>query len=565
VGSFIDNLHVYRQPVDAVVAALGALITSDAYVGASGDPWVNVYPAEKDGASNVAERLSKRLHAAVLVTMVHDSDVLFYQLLEDGESVDEFASNPDYFAEEPLDDDERARLAGDPTRLLPYAAPGATAETLRAILDTPELFAEKSLEALAAALGIDARHALATMRYLDGGDCDVDPSTLKRVAPAQPPKPANRPAPTPPAAAKPAGAAATELYDRGKALEKETRYGEAYDLYEQALVLVPSESPTQRMTYLIKLASTAVMASRPAQAIAWAEEAIGSGADGTYSVLAHNLAGVAYKNLKDFERAVYHAQTAYEQALASGKPDQAADNAATLASIQYGRGNLEQAAAMAREVIRLDPARGSSGYIVVAKCYAAHGQYEDALAAYRHAAEAIATRFPGNPVPAATVDYGVAEMLAKLARYDQALEHLGEIEQRMSSETAVAAWCLSLRAQIHAEQGRTEEALALLPQLSARIHALAGNRDTVFRLTMAIARTYFVTGDYAQSLDYWSDALLQTPEPISLPRIHYHQGECHRRLGDVDAARRCWREAVALDIDTVDARDAEQRLGDSGT
>lgn len=168
MGTFVDNLHVHGKSETEVTAALRPILRSQAFVASSGDRWVTVCPDGDLDRDAIAEQVSKALSTSVLAATVHDSDVFVYTLYENGEPVDTYVSDPDYFAD--VDDDvDPADLDadGDTDKLAALALSSTTSAEIRAELDREELFAEYTLARVAKLLGIDERCALASMRYMD--------------------------------------------------------------------------------------------------------------------------------------------------------------------------------------------------------------------------------------------------------------------------------------------------------------------------------------------------------------------------------------------------------------
>jgi hypothetical protein len=89
MGSFISNLHVRGVQPQDVVSVLQSQGVVPAYV--SNDPalgWVSIFP--ESGEQNILElerigmNLSRHLQRSVIVTLVHDSDIFMYSMIDNG-------------------------------------------------------------------------------------------------------------------------------------------------------------------------------------------------------------------------------------------------------------------------------------------------------------------------------------------------------------------------------------------------------------------------------------------------------------------------------------------------
>lgn len=107
MGNFYTNYTVYGQSQQAVIAALKG---RTAYVTPVQHGCVVVFDEESEGQNEVvvtalADHLSGFLMCPVLALINHDDDILWYQLLVNGEVIDEYDSCPEYFDEtaEPSD------------------------------------------------------------------------------------------------------------------------------------------------------------------------------------------------------------------------------------------------------------------------------------------------------------------------------------------------------------------------------------------------------------------------------------------------------------------------------
>lgn len=185
MGSFINNLHVQDRPIDSVTSELSKLVTRDAYLVPSGDNWVTIYPDDAEPQPELAQKLSAVLNAGVFSTMLHDEDILLYNLYESGVLTDDFNSNPLYFTEQLEDEDEITSSDGSPDVLVKYALAGTSTAEISETLDEikMETFASEGLTNLCHLFGIDEACARTSLRYIKRGEL-IPHRTLIAVSPA---------------------------------------------------------------------------------------------------------------------------------------------------------------------------------------------------------------------------------------------------------------------------------------------------------------------------------------------------------------------------------------------
>jgi hypothetical protein len=140
-----------------------------------------------DGAGSLAKDLSHRLQCVVLAVSNHDDDILWYQLFERGQLVDDYDSTPGYFeATEPS-----PPAGGDARKLCTaFGVPGAAPRVepiLRKSLFTGDdggyvFGVERHLD-LVHALGIPEFAVGTSYDYLDSGEFPegLSPADMTRV------------------------------------------------------------------------------------------------------------------------------------------------------------------------------------------------------------------------------------------------------------------------------------------------------------------------------------------------------------------------------------------------
>jgi hypothetical protein len=102
MGSFISNLHVHGTQSQDVIGVLQSLRIVPTYV--TDDPtlgWVSVFPEAGEQIFPILETIgvsvSQHLQRPVIATLVHDSDIFMYSMIENGALVDRYDSAPGYF------------------------------------------------------------------------------------------------------------------------------------------------------------------------------------------------------------------------------------------------------------------------------------------------------------------------------------------------------------------------------------------------------------------------------------------------------------------------------------
>jgi hypothetical protein len=170
MGLFCVSFHFRTTDDGALAEALKRRgVTRYRIVPAKGG-WTSLYEeqaSEQDDRRirNLAGGLSEDLHVAAVAFLVHDSDIACYWLFDKGELLDEYNSDPDYFGDS---DGPPSPSGGRPDILVRYCRKGVRQDDLAAILAEKNVrattFAERLIERLARALGIDRGLAIADYR-----------------------------------------------------------------------------------------------------------------------------------------------------------------------------------------------------------------------------------------------------------------------------------------------------------------------------------------------------------------------------------------------------------------
>ena len=188
VGSTYNNHQVRAASAESVIAACQAAKIGPAQVSRVSGGWVTVLTDTLDirGLKQLmleGSRLSNRVGAPVLTTLVNDSDRLSYWLHDCGPLTDEFDSSPGKQAGAKA----RERVRGRPELFGPLLKPGATVAQLSAALDRARQgHADDAHQLLAQALGVDGRLVAASAKYIERRSVDADVLELfQRVEPTE--------------------------------------------------------------------------------------------------------------------------------------------------------------------------------------------------------------------------------------------------------------------------------------------------------------------------------------------------------------------------------------------
>ena len=117
--------------------------------------------------------LSASTDSAVIGILVHDSDILYLPLFENGRPVDRYVSDPEYFG--PIESSEKQAQAGHADRWAGLLVDGIRPDRLRTIWDTQNIFAEDLLKQVAQAIGLSTKSCLVGFNSLgsEGRDSEI--------------------------------------------------------------------------------------------------------------------------------------------------------------------------------------------------------------------------------------------------------------------------------------------------------------------------------------------------------------------------------------------------------
>src|SRR5207253_5307288 len=175
MGSFYGSIHVRTDDRPAVLDAAEAIarkgrarfLVSPVLRG-----WVTLFPNGSGQDESLSRTLARRLRQEIIQVIVHDDDIFCYAYYRDGNLVDQYNSQPDYFGAASRKKKEQSR--GRPETLAPLLAKPEYLDELKELL-SPEradetTFASATLQRFAALLGLP--NVETAYEYLMQGETD---------------------------------------------------------------------------------------------------------------------------------------------------------------------------------------------------------------------------------------------------------------------------------------------------------------------------------------------------------------------------------------------------------
>lgn len=343
--------------------------------------------------------------------------------------------------------------------------------------------------------------------------------------------------------------------------EKEQRFPEACDSYEQALALLPGNRSTARTEAMARLSLSSFNAGRPDQAVRWAEETIAQKPGIEIRILAHGFAGLGYGNLGRLEEAEEHKKIAMELAMLAGNQDRAAECMVSLADIMRKRGKIVEAMEACDHAAGMSLKARRIARTTQAECLRAWGRFDEAKEVLAQAQCAPTLFIPSMERRSqAVLSLGKAWLEAENDDPEKALEHLEEASIELANDSKLSLWCDATTAWVYASMGRHEEAVETMEHVEARSAEFAADRSTCLGSLSSLGRAAYLLGDFELSKTYWQQYLELHPDPVWQPKGLYYLGECHLHLGDIASALSSFERAVEMGFDTEHVTRSQRRL-----
>lgn len=164
MGLFSTVLHIHKKDLESVVITLSNVLAKNGITKFSQYPAFNEDIYDEETNSNfylitqptgnwvtivelnvqlentpylyeLTEEMSRLLDTYALSFHLHDDDVLYYNLDKSGNSLDGYTSDPQYFSEEPVSNEEILSQRHTPEKFGELIPPGKTWEELNSILN----------------------------------------------------------------------------------------------------------------------------------------------------------------------------------------------------------------------------------------------------------------------------------------------------------------------------------------------------------------------------------------------------------------------------------------------
>jgi len=347
---------------------------------------------------------------------------------------------------------------------------------------------------------------------------------------------------------------------KAEMFSREQKYDEACQQYELAMGLATGPDFRLKRTLRLKLTLANMNAGHPSRVLGLSEQGLLDDPDPLHKIIFHRMAGLACANLGRLEIADIHSQKAYDAAVQLGNTNQQADSLGVLAYVRHQQGRLDEAIDLSRRAVE---AAGEIGNRVANTCLfetlMTMGRYQDAQNAISQSRESTVMFVPSKERRSTgAMNLGLARAAGELGNFNQALDLVASATKDFQNNS-MSAYCDSIRFWLLAERGDAASEWMVATESKVKSVDSPGAQRDIFGM---LTRGALATGDYALGLRFAMCLLDLGPHPVDLPRAHYLIGECRRGLGEIDAARSAFNEAIGLGIETIWTKRARERLAE---
>ena len=353
------------------------------------------------------------------------------------------------------------------------------------------------------------------------------------------------------------------LGTQGQLLERESRFSEAYDVYDQGLTLTPRGMKTIRLEYMTKLMLAATHSGERAKALKWAEDGNRQRCDRQYarnvpSPSGHRLQsdGPHRRRGDALPEGAHHCRVD-ENALGLG-----GKALALLASLESNRGRMSLAMEYADKAISLSPEEARTAHIFKVECLRVLGRFEEAVAHQNAAMKAsVLSVAHFERRSQGIMQIGAAWLSADMNNEPDAVLSLDRAGEYLKDDEMLRLWCDATRVWILALGGHVDKARLLMSEVKSQAMRYPDDRNTQLTCCSCPGRGAFMIGDYTAARVLWARYLNLTSSKAWTPLAHFYLGECAAALGETDEAMREYELGAAFGDEFDYARRCTERLG----
>lgn len=354
--------------------------------------------------------------------------------------------------------------------------------------------------------------------------------------------------------------AALRSMTRGKMLTEKMQFDEAYREFEEALRLTPVQNKEERLSCFNSLMTGALNLGKPELCLGWAERMIAEGATRYFLLSAHRMGGAACERLGRIDESEAHFRKAYEFAASENDVMMMSEFQSKQAQCLLLRGRLPEALELSIKAAETDPkgcriANQIQGWVhlELGKPEVALACLEESKKVGRHVVVAIETQV------VAVASLAMARVATECGRTDEAWDLIDEAKSALSSDTQFGLICDGVLSRVLAARGDAHASREISGRVADQLETFASDPMVQQAVCADLGMAAYIRGDYEDGVKHLGQFLALKPPPIYELKGYYRRGECYRLMGMVNEARRDYRAAIELGIDSHAARLAKQQ------
>ncbi len=366
---------------------------------------------------------------------------------------------------------------------------------------------------------------------------------------------------------------------RGDLLKRKHQYDEACEAYMLAIGKISMDRPRQA-AIMAKLVFAHHEAGRTSEALQWAKKSLANLPSPETHHIMERMAGYGYTDQGDLEEAERHFQEALRLSDWADNREEIANNLSILAGVQHKRGQFQEAIASCHQARKTFAGPVQLSYTIEKECLRDMGCFDEARAVMKQCRLVLDYDQPHlKRRMLALSAFGSAVIEVRADQPDAALAFLEQARSGFEAETVssdtwppspqkgddkMLLWCDATKSLALAQRGDAQESRRLHESVLLRLPALSGDRNSMSGVYNMLGSAAFALSDLAESKALFQQCLNYQFYPVGLASANHWLGETHLCLGETDAARDFFRQAVAPGIDSLDARRAQARLSELG-